>query len=47
MLAILRSSVEPEAEPIFAAQRLGNTAPMKSRSGGDTVSDLTGMGIEP
>ena len=35
------------AEPISAAQCLGNTAPKKHRGGGDTLSDLIGPGIEP
>ena len=29
------------------AQRLGNTALKKRRSGSDTVSNLKGLGIEP
>ena len=36
--------------PISAGLRLGNTAPKKSLSGGEslaTLSDLTGPGIEP
>ena len=48
ILALLLRRMSRVTGPIFAAQRLlGNTAPKKCRSVGDTVSDLTGLGIEP
>ena len=35
------------AGSMSADEHLDNTAPKKQRSGGDTESDLTGLGIEP
>ena len=45
---VLRQSVKRLAGPISAAKRLDNFAlnSKKRRRGGDTVYDLTGLGIE-
>ena len=43
---VLRRSVLQMAGPHLLAQQLGNTTPKKRPSGDDTVSDLTGQGIE-
>ena len=49
ILTVLRRSVLRVVGSIYAAKRMGNTAPKKRRSGGEplvTLSDMTGPGIE-